>query len=205
MNTQKSFYDLDYIVELSEKRVEQFTAACQLVLGRLSNIILIYTAIGIYLIPIVQDFPESNSWIFKGAMLIMLVLIVCSIIFTIKLMWPAYISYLEISGRYIEDLRGQYEIREIKPDMGPDEIEQVKNRINRYLKASYIDELNIAQVNNQKVFQEKSAHYYRAFLFGLMAAAPYVLCIGYHISRRDEKVQKVEITNAKNVVHCVNK
>jgi len=115
-------------------------------------------------------------------------------------MWPVYVSYLEISKHYYEDLRIQYETREINNKMTPDEIEEVKKRINQLLKASYIDELNNAQVNNRNVFVKKSAHYYRALLFGLMAAAPYVLCIGYHISKRDEKAQKVEIVNAKKIV-----
>lgn len=200
MGTTKSFYDLDYIVEISEKRVEQYISAYQLVLGKLTNIILIYSAFGIYLIPIVQDFPDSNSWIFRGAMVAMLILLACSLTFTLKLMWPAYISYPGIAKYYYEDLRVRYERRKIKTDMEPDEVEEVKRRINQLLKGSYIEELGDAQVIIRKVLTKKSAHYYWAFLFGLMAAAPYLVCIVYHVNMKDDKVQKAEIVNAKNIV-----
>jgi hypothetical protein len=152
MDSPKSFYDLDYIIELSEKRVDQYTSAYQSVLGRLANIILIYTAIGIYLIPIVQDLTQINSWVFRIEILVMFILVVVSLSFTIRLMWPVYISYLEISQHYYENLRIQYEERDILPEMTPGRIEEVKITINRLLKTSYIDELNRAQQNNRNVF-----------------------------------------------------
>jgi len=145
MDSPKSFYDLDYIIELSEKRLDQYTSAYQSVLGRLANIILIYTAIGIYLIPIVQDFAEINSWTFKSSILLMLFLLVVSIVFTIQLMWPVYVSYLEISKHYYETLRIQYEERDILPEMAADRIVAVRKNIDQLLKTSYIDELNRAQ------------------------------------------------------------
>src|SRR5258708_21349405 len=109
MTSPKSFYDLDYMVELSEKRVEQYTSAYQLILGRLANIILVYSALGIYLIPIVQDLTKSSPWPLWCSGLVMFGLIIVSLFFTVRLMWPVYISYLEISKHYFEDLKLQYE------------------------------------------------------------------------------------------------
>lgn len=61
----KSFYDLDYIIELNEKRLDQYTSSYQKVLERLTNIILIYSAITIFLVPIVQDvfLAEIRHWV----------------------------------------------------------------------------------------------------------------------------------------------
>ena len=50
----KSFYDLDYIIEINEKRLAEYTALYQKVLERLTNIILVYSALGIFLVPLTQ-------------------------------------------------------------------------------------------------------------------------------------------------------
>ena len=50
----KSFYDLDYMIEINEQRLEQYTAASEKVMERLTNIIIIYSAIAIFLVPIVM-------------------------------------------------------------------------------------------------------------------------------------------------------
>jgi len=42
----RSFYELDYIIEISEKRLAEYTALYQKVLERFTNIILIYSALG---------------------------------------------------------------------------------------------------------------------------------------------------------------
>ncbi len=44
----KSFYDLDCIIEINESRLEQYTSAYQKVLERLTNVILIYSALTIF-------------------------------------------------------------------------------------------------------------------------------------------------------------
>jgi hypothetical protein len=203
MGTSKSFYDLDYIVEVREKRVEQYTSAYQMILGRLANIIIIYSVFGIYLVPVVRDFATIDSWIFRVAVLAMLLLIACSMVYTIKLMWPSYISHLGTFKYYYEDLRGRYEMVEINAEMTSDEIGEAKNRVNQFLKASYIDELDVAQTNNQKVFEKKKTQYCWALLLGLMAVAPYLVCVVYHVGKEDDRTQKIEIVNTKNILPCI--
>jgi len=56
----KSFYDLDYIIEINEARYDQYTSAYSKVLEKYTNIILIYSAIAIFLIPIIQDIVEDK-------------------------------------------------------------------------------------------------------------------------------------------------
>ena len=58
---ENSFYDLDYIIGMGEKRVDLYLSAYRGVLGQLTNIILIYSAIGIYLIPIIQDIIDGAN------------------------------------------------------------------------------------------------------------------------------------------------
>ena len=83
----KSFYDLDYIIDNSEKRLAEYTVLYQKVLERLTNIILIYSALGIFLIPLVQHaisaditFKRKNSF-FNNALVFALLAVVPYIVF----------------------------------------------------------------------------------------------------------------------------
>src|ERR1035438_523553 len=117
MDASKSFYDLDYIIEMSEKRVEQYTSAYQLILGRLTNIILIYSALGIYLVPIIQDALQNPNTLFRIGAFLFLCMLIVSICFTIRFLIPVDVAYLQMSHVYFQDLRLQYEERIMKQDM----------------------------------------------------------------------------------------
>ncbi len=142
---EKSFYDFDYIIELGEKRVEQYTAAYQLVLGRLTNIILISSALGIYLVPVIQDIGQIRSVIFNCGLAFFLLLVIFSIIYTFRLLIPVEVAYFRMSSLYYQDLRLEYEGTRLKPEMSEMEKESIRQEVNHLLKASYINELILAQ------------------------------------------------------------
>ena len=186
----KSFYDLDYIIEINEKRVEQYTSAYQQVLSKLTNIILIYSAIAIFLIPIIQEvFTPAKSTILYICFTLFAGLFITSLVFTIKLIFPIEVAYLTEPGKYYKDFRIQYELTE------PDQI-----KVDNALKASYIGELEKAVEVNDKVFKRKSSFYYNALIFALTSTIPFLLCLGYHIFQKDDKVQKIEIVKSK--INC---
>src|SRR5580698_4100422 len=106
---ENSFYNLAYIISLGEKRVDLYLSAYQGVLGRLTNIIIIYSAIGIYLIPIIQDLIDGAAIVYYVIATIFLGAIVISVIFTIRLLIPIRVAYLEVSDRYSTSLRIEYE------------------------------------------------------------------------------------------------
>ncbi len=199
MPDPKSFYDFDFIIDLSEKRLEQYTSAYQTVLQRLTNIIIIYSAITIYLVPIIQDVFGAGmiNWIFVISLIIFSLLFIASLYFTIRLLIPEKVAYLDVTKNYYQDLRLQYEQNMIKENMTQEEKKAIEEKINLLLKASYIDELARSQENNRRVFSRKSSFYYNALLFGLLATVPYIVCLGFHISKKDDKIQKIEIVNLK--------
>ncbi len=197
----KSFYNLDYIIEINEKRVEQNTAAYHKVLDRLTNIILIYSALTIFLVPIIQDtfLILNNNWFLYISFAFFTGLISTSIYYTVRLMIPEEIAYLEAPKRYYTEYFQNYQ-ETIKED----DPEQKKAKIGTLLKASYIEELELAASNNMIVFRNKSSYYYRALMFGLLAVIPYIICLAFHISKKDNKIQKVEIVNSKKIlVICI--
>jgi hypothetical protein len=184
----KSFYNLDYIIEVNEKRHEQYTSAYQKVLERFTNIILIYSAITIFLIPLIQELlvMHTKSLFFAIGFCLFAILFIISIVYTVKLIIPVDVAYLEIPKKYYIDIRLQYE-------QTITDTEQIKN----LLKASYITELEAAVTNNERVFRRKSSFFYNALLFALLSVIPYLVCLGLHISKKDDNIQKVEIINNK--------
>jgi len=188
----KSFYDLDYIIEINEQRLEQYTSSYQKVQERLTNIILIYSAITIFLLPIVQDvfFLAIKSCFLYTCFCLFAILFIVSIFFTIKLVIPVEVAYLEIPKRYYEDYRLTYE-------------QNIRNQqqIENLLKASYINELETALDTNDRVFRRKSSFYYNALMYALLSAIPYIICLGFHISKKDDNIQKVEFKNPE--INCI--
>lgn len=186
----KSFYDLDYIIEINENRVEQYTSAYQQVLSKLTNIILIYSAIAIFLIPIIQEvFTPDKSFVLYICFAIFTGLFITSLVFAIKLVFPIQVAYLIEPEKYYKDYRLLYE-----------QTMTVQKEIDNALKASYIGELEAAVAINDKVFKRKSSFYYNALIFALVSTIPFLLCLGYHIFQKDDKIQKIEIVKSK--INC---
>ena len=186
----KSFYDLDYIIELNENRVEQYTSAYQQVLSKLTNIILIYSAIAIFLIPIIQEvFTPGKSIVLYICFAVFSVLFIASLVFTVKLVFPIRVAYLIEPQKYYKDYRLLYE-----------QSVTIQNDVDNALKASYIGELETAVAINDQVFKRKSSFYYNALIFALSSTIPFLLCLGYHIFQKEDKIQRIEIVNKKLIV-----
>ena len=112
---------------------------------------------------------------------------VISIVFTIRLIFPVEVAYLSEPGKYYKSYRLQYE--QTEPDT---------DKVDLALKASYIIELEKAVKTNDKVFKAKSSFYYNALIFALISTMPYLLCLGYHVFQKDDKIQKIEIVKPVN-------
>ncbi len=185
---EKSFYELDYIIEVSEQRLDQYTSAYQKVLEKLTHLILIYSAIAIFLIPLIQDtalFKILNP-IFIIFLVIFLLLLIISVYFTVRLLIPVEVAYLSFPRRYYEEFR--LELEKTNDD---------KTKIKDLLKGSYIGELQTAIEINERIFRTKSRLFYNAIRFALFSVLPYLVCLSFHISRKEENVQKVQVVNNK--------
>jgi len=185
-----SFYDLDYIIEINQKRLEEYNASLQKVSERLTNIILIYSGLGIFLVSLIQHLLDKDI---KGVVYYFLftafsIFFLTSLWYFVKLLLPAEIAYLDPPKKYYKNFRAQME------EDYPNDEEQV----DRSLKGSYILEIENAITVNYGVFRKKSSFYYNALLFALLAVIPYITCVGYHLSKKDDKIQKVELVGKKS-------
>lgn len=188
----KSFYDLDYLVELNEKRLEDYTANYQKVLERLTNIILVYSAIGIFLTVIIQEAIDRDfkSFPFYISFFAFILLLLVSLFFFVKLLLPVEVAYLDPPKKYYEEFKTQMEA------LYPGHENQQK--VDDSLKGSYILELDDAISTNSNVFVRKSSFYYNALIFALLAVIPYVVCLGFHLTKKEDKIQKVQLVSPKN-------
>jgi len=196
--SQKSFFDLDYIIEINEKRLEGYHAAYQKNLDKFTNLLVIYSALSIFLIPIIKDFIDDSSqhWIYWFFFILFIGLFITSIAFTIRLLIPVEVAYLVEPKRYYSEYLIAYQ----------KQIGNKEDEVNKLLKASYIDELEKAVTNNNKVFKRKGFFYYRAFILGIVAALPYLICLSFHFSKKQENIEKVELINMpKNINFEKNK
>lgn len=184
--SQKSFFDLDYIIDLNEKRLEMYHAAYQKSLDKFTNLLVIYTALSIFLVPIIKDFIDDSNqhWAYWICFLLFLLLFIFSIVFTIRLLIPVAVAYLVEPKRYYAEYLLTYQNKTSN-----------KDEVDKLVKASYIDELEKAVTNNNTIFKRKGFFYYRAFIFGIIAALPYLVCLSFHFSKKQENIEKVEVIN----------
>lgn len=151
----------------------------------------------IFLVPICQDICQSEitHWLLTTCFLIFIALFLISLYFTIRLIIPVEVSYLTSPKMYYETIRLQYEqtIGTQTPYWQED--------ITKLLQASYINELEKALEMNIKVFTRKSSFYYNALMFGLLSALPFLICLGFHITKKEDKIQKVEIVNSEKYLN----
>jgi len=187
----KSFYDLDYIIEISEKRLAEYTLSYQKVLERLTNIIIVYSVLGIFLIPLTQHALEMDiqGWVFYGCDYAYGILLLISVVYLIRLLLPVEIAYLDPPKKYYDTFKSEL----VPLNAGNQEL------VDNSLKGAYILELEDAIEINSQAFEQKSSFFYNALLFALLAIIPYIVCIGWHLSlaKKEVKIQKVEVVNKK--------
>ena len=185
----KSFYELDYIIEINEKRIEQYLSAYQKVLERFTNIIVIYSAMTIFLTSILKTvfLNKDCPWFLHVCFIAFFIPFLISLIYTVKLVIPVNVAYLRAPEEYYVKIRMEYE-RDF----------QRKEDVENLIKASYIIELEKTLKINEDVYRRKSSFYYNALIYSLISAVPYIICIGFHIARNEDTIQKIEIVNAKN-------
>lgn len=182
----KSFYDLDYMIEINEQRLGEYSAACEKVMDRLTNILVIYSAMTIFLVPIILMFfgPGEKPWWLKACFLLFAGLFSISIFNTVRLIIPVSVKWLREPKVIYKNYRMEYE-------------KEVNNRMSLevLLKASYINELEDSLLSNIVNYKRKNKLYRNAIVYMLVSIVPYLVCLSYHIS-----IQEIDSAQNKIVV-----
>lgn len=182
----KSFYDLDYIIEINEQRLEQYANAHQKSVERFTTLLVIYSALCIFLVPVIQTLfltKEKWHWSYYCSFFVFCILFLISIINSILLLSPRGISVLLTPDLYYKVMKQVFE------EMG-----HPSSDVEALIKSLYIVELEGAVNENSVKLHRKISFYNRAFYFAIISCIPYLYCIWAHIN-----IEKKVISNKDNI------
>lgn len=170
----KSFYDLDYIIELNEQRLEQYANALQKNTEKFTTLLVLYSAFCIFLIPVCQKlFIEKVVrdvgfyWAFYGFG----GLFVASLVFAVLQMLPEKLRLLSTPETYYKLLKLLYYTLGFPPDI-----------VDTKIKASYIKDLERLIEQRRRKLQRTTTFHNFAFYFAIIACIPYLYCIWEYIN-----------------------
>ncbi|SFN20656.1 hypothetical protein SAMN05428949_1917 [Chitinophaga sp. YR627] len=169
----KSFYDLDYIIELNEQRLEQYANALQKNTEKFTTLLVLYSAFCIFLVPVCQKlFIErvvrdvGFYWAFYG----FAVFFGVSLVFAVLQMLPERLRMLPDPKIYYKLIKNIYELAGLSQE-----------EIDIQLKASYISELE-KNIDKRRIkLLRKTTFYNLAFYFAIISCIPYLYCIWKNI------------------------
>ena len=180
----KSFYDLDYIIEINEQRLEQYANMHQKSVERFATLMVIYSAFCIFLVPLIQTLffgTERCHWSYYCSFYLFCFLFTVSIVNSIMLLSPEALYVLIAPRVYYAEIRQFLETKNIPP-----------SQIDAIIKTYYIIELERAIITNELRLNRKTSFYNRAFHFAIMACIPYLHCIWLQINSEKKTIHKKE-------------
>lgn len=177
--SSKSFYDLDFIIELNERRVGEYLSAFLKVSEQFTVLIIIYSAMAIFLVPIVEMMLAFHSFqsVFGISFILFSIPFLISIYYAVKLIFPRDIPGLKPPFIYYEELRLQYETCKKYSQ------KNTRIHIEKLLKASYIEELEDALESIMDAYVCKKSYYNWSLIFALLSVLPYLACLGILVSQ----------------------
>lgn len=191
ITAMKNFLDVDYQIELNEKRLEFYNASYQKTQAKFTIIMIFYSAFAVYLTQLlffigtcVTGSVSELGIIFYIAILgTFLFFLGKSIYYTAKFLIPVYLAYPNKPEFFYKDIAEQYRQNGV-----PEE------HLNAKIKDSYLDELETALVHNTKAFQEKSGLFFQSLMNAIFALLPFIIALSIYMVHKDD-TQKVIILN----------
>lgn len=188
----KSFYDLDYLIEINEKAAEKYTKAYDEMQGKYAIIVFIYSAITLFIVPLSQHFVEYSNVnrFFIISFIAFALCFVVSVSFTVKLILPTETLLPSDPKEFSDNIRVQYEnqLQTKEP-----------SKIDPLVKATYINDLQTVINVNKSAFIRKRSFFYYALIFALVSAVPFLFCLSVHLSRTNETTYKVKLVDTIKV------
>ncbi|WP_126249366.1 hypothetical protein [Chitinophaga rhizosphaerae] len=168
----KSLFEIGELIDMHERRLEQYVGAYQRYTDKLTHLLFIYSAVAIFLMPITLDLFKSGREVhvvYYACYLLLLGMLAVSVFFAGRLIMPKESVLPEPLGTYT-DL--QKELEAAGFDAG--DIERMLTR--QYLR-DMMDLLTI-----MAVMAKRKENYYRwMFNWGLAAIVPYIVCLIFHL------------------------
>ncbi|WP_448104628.1 hypothetical protein [Pedobacter panaciterrae] len=192
------FQNIDYQIELNEKRLEQERERTVEIKSRVNYIALVYTVFAFFLTSLLKFVVQLElgswlCWLFTSIFSAFIVLLIISIHWTIKLLIPKEFAFIEEPRIFYGELKEDY----IKAGVGDD-------LLNDCIKKSYLQQIETALNGNISTNNNKSRSNYYAIKFAFISIIPYIICVSLMVVFNKDEVQNVYITN-KNMSKSNNK
>jgi hypothetical protein len=178
----KSFYDLDYIIEINEQRLEQYANAYQKSVERFTTLLAIYSALCIFLVPIIQTLFLTKAewhWSYYCSFWAFCILFIISIVNSILLLSPGELGILLMPNLYYKHVKQFYQENGFSSD-----------DTDAFIKGHYIVELEKTITENSFKLHRKISFYNRSFYYVIIACIPYLYCIWPQISNEKKSILK---------------
>ncbi|MBK7818305.1 MAG: hypothetical protein IPJ60_12770 [Sphingobacteriaceae bacterium] len=121
--------------------------------------------------------------------------IITSIYNAYLILKPVDVAYINEPRFFYEKIKKQYETALATTNTAV---------LNEYIKATYLKELESAIEANSALYKEKSRYYYNAFTKGLLALVFYIFCSSFVILFAKNGIEKIEISNVKEIINKVD-
>lgn len=170
----KSFYDLDYIIELNEQRLEQYANALQKNTEKFTMLLVLYSAFCIFLVPVCQKLfiekmviDRKFYWAFYGFAGMFGASLVCAVL----QMLPEKLLISSNPETFYKSIKFMYQIQGFPPDV-----------IDTQVKASYIKELEVIIEKRRRKLTRTATFHEFAFYFAIIACMPYLYCLWEYLN-----------------------
>jgi len=181
------FTDKNTQVKLNQNRLKEESERYYEIKSRIGILSIFYSIFAAYTVQLIKFAvtSENLTWLYYSVLVLFVLLFCLSVIFAIRLLIPKEVAFKEVPKIFYGKLQKDYSENPSIP----------KEHIKYYIRESYLHQIENAVDSNYKLNNRKSKFHYYAFTFALLAAIPYLTCVGIKTTKDPVDIQKVELTN----------
>jgi hypothetical protein len=191
----KNFRDIDYQIELNEKRLDFYNSSYQKTQGKFAIIMIFYSLFAVYIAQLfffIGDclkgtISEISIMFYIGSLVIFLIFLGRSIYHTYRFLVPIEIAYMELPEVFYKDTLKVYKQNGV-----------AEEELNEKLKDSYLLQQEESLRHNRDAFENKSELFYKSLVNAIFAIIPFVIAVSFYVGNKDD-IQKVEIKNVEQI------
>ncbi|MBW8683397.1 hypothetical protein [Chitinophaga rhizophila] len=192
----KSFYDLDYIIELNEQRLEQYTNALQKNTEKFTTLLVIYSTLCIFLVPVSQQLlieQKTTDWRIYWAYYVYTGAFILSVTFAVLQILPGKQNLLPEPYTYYRAVKYMYEEQGFN-----------QHETDLLTKSAYIEQLEVRTEIQSIKLQRKTSFYNIAFYLAIIACIAYLYCIWNHLNIEKNNKKQLKSTAVSVVLQKAN-
>lgn len=191
----KDFKDIDYQIDLNEKRLDFYNSSYQKTQSKFAIIMIFYSLFAVYVAQLLffigdcinGSVSELSISFYIGSLVVFVFFLGKSIYHTYKFLVPIEIAYMELPEIFYKDTMDMYRQNGI-----------AEADLNKKTKDSYLLQQEESLKHNRNAFEDKSELFYKALINAIFAIIPFVIAVSFYVGNKDD-IQKVKIENIEQL------